>query len=94
MKIMNSNCTTIQYLTKAAANETDAAYSVAPYALKIISDIREYEMTAMNVEYLDWIVDALVQQGHEILLSHLQAGIPDCAICEALVMRISLRLAK
>lgn len=64
----------------------------ATSALKIISDIREFRMTAIDVECLHWLVDDLVRQGQTVLLSQLQAGAPDCEICEALATRMDLQL--
>jgi hypothetical protein len=93
---MGSDCSTIQYLKTAASIEATLNVGVgagpATSALKIVSDIREYRMTENDVESLNWLVDGLVQNGHGALLSHLQAGMADCAICAALATRMKVRL--
>jgi hypothetical protein len=93
---MGSDCSTIQFLKTAANIEATLSAGVgagpATSALKIVADIREYRMTENDVESLNWLVDGLVQTGHSALLSHLHAGMPDCAICAALATRMKVRL--
>ncbi len=89
---MGSECATIKHLRKVAAmgaqEDAGIGSGAAASALKIISDINEYWMTAIDVECLHSLVDALVQHGQSALLQHLRAGSPDCPICEALTAKM------
>lgn len=80
---MKSECRTIRYLRQLSS--TDSTLSVAAAsALNIIADIRDSAMSRADVKYLHLLVDVICRDGHEILLSHLRDGVPDCEICAAL----------
>jgi glycine cleavage system protein P-like pyridoxal-binding family len=84
---MMFECSTVRYLQKLSSHrETGdiALASAASSALNIVSDINETSMTEVELECLHHLVDALFQEGHGSMLTHLQEGAPDCAICDAL----------
>lgn len=90
---MKEECVTIGYLKQVATTDepmhSENLAGVAASALRIIADVREYRMTGMDVECLQWLVDSIFQQGHGALLSHLRDGAPDCEICAALAARMN-----
>ena len=92
---MECVCTTIQYLTKLSVIEATEASGgrsgIAASALKIISDMNEYALTADNIKYLHWLIDSIYKQGHGVLLDHLHEGAPDCKICEAMAERMTVQ---
>jgi hypothetical protein len=83
-----SECATIEYLQRLSSPATPVAHA-ASASLNIIADVREFEMTATDLKCLHDLVDAIVQEGHGILLSHLLESTPDCAICAALAQRMA-----
>lgn len=85
---MSSECTTIQYLQRLSAPATPLA-EAASASLNIISDVREFKMTALDIACLHDLVDAIISEGHERLLAHLLEGMPDCDICAALAQRMA-----
>jgi hypothetical protein len=90
---MESECVTIQYLKKLSSlDDPNDLQTVAASTLKIISDVREFRMTEIDVEYLHQLVDSIIKEGHDILLSHLREGSADCEICAALAARLRTQL--
>lgn len=84
---MGVECSTVLYLRRLSSlRETgdSGLAKAAASALSIISDIDEAHMTEVELECLHHLVDALFQEGHASMLTHLQEGVPDCGICAAL----------
>lgn len=89
---MAPECNTIRYLRQLVLQQdpNDPGLAKAAAAtLNIISDITEYSMTDYDIEALHDIVDELAKSGHQIILTHLVQGAPDCRICAALAHKIN-----
>ncbi len=94
---MGSECSTIQRLKQLSLQDATTPpplAGAATAALKIILDIKEYELTDMDLKSLNWLVDGIFQKEHEQLLSHLREDAPDCAICAALAERMKVNQEK
>lgn len=92
---MKAECSVIDYMKVVAGEEAtgpdrhkDGAFT---FALNIVSDIREYGMTATDVEILHSLVDSICSDGHGALLSLIRSNCPDCEICAALVKRMDTK---
>lgn len=95
---MKSDCAAIQYMTMVATEEASSfprkQEGTFTWALNIVSDIREYGMTPIAAEVLHGLVDSICSDGHEALLSLIQAEAPNCEICSSLAARMDINRAR
>jgi hypothetical protein len=88
---MKPDCITLIYLKQLSAL-VDPPYlgSIATSALRIIDDIKAYEMTHFDADCLHWLIEGLLQQDHAPLGAGIQECASNCNICHALAQRIDL----
>jgi hypothetical protein len=86
---MNKECAAIVHLREMAQMDGDNQGSNAETALLIIADVREYYLSETDIKYLHSLTDEIIKSGHKALLAYLSAGVPDCDICAALMVRMA-----
>lgn len=89
---MELDCATVRYLQRISGPDTPLAMrkggSVPGSALEIIADMQDHRMTPKDLECLHWLVEAICQEGHGELASHIQAEACACEICAALAAKM------
>lgn len=95
---IKTECAAVQYMKRVVAEEaarsTKNEDCIFTSVLNVIADMREYEMTAMDIEVLHMLIEFITKEGHESLLPLIRADAPGCEICAALTARMDIKRAR
>ena len=88
-----SECLLVQHLKRISQGRIATASgleNVAAAAIGIVEDIRESNISDVNISYLVDLLPAHYEQDNtDLLHRHIDTDKPDCLICEAIETRLA-----